>query len=144
MAEEHRARNILFRELTQVPHRVYGPAVSRFREALNSDPDFTARTCTHLCTGGSKIRDQQDVSIITLLQAPNSFPEYREAGRCLMLGRDVYDIEPDDICGIDPFRVFRIDAWLRSPLVLYYENNESERCLTQAHGQKRIQARAHA
>lgn len=144
MAEQHQARNILFRELTNVPHRVYGPAVARFRQALASDPDFTARTCVHLAMGGSEIRDLQDVSIITLLTAPNSFPEYREAGRCLMLGRDVYEIEPQNVRGLPPFRILRIEAWLRSPWVVSRRGEEVERSFTRQHALQRVQANAAA
>lgn len=111
MTEEARARNVLFRNLMSVTHREYSPLVVSFREALEQDPDFISRACVHICTGGSNIRDQQDAAIITLLQASPIFPEYREAGRCLLLGNSVYDL--DDIVGLPPFRIFRIERFIR-------------------------------
>jgi hypothetical protein len=113
MSEEHRARNVLYQQLMQVPHGEYGPAVEQFRGALASDPDLVARACVHVCTGGSKIRDVQDVAVITLLQAPSAYPEYREAGRCLLLGKGVYEIEPGGVAGLPPFRIFRVWDYVR-------------------------------
>jgi hypothetical protein len=107
-----RSRSILFAELMKVQHREYAPMVAQLREAIELDPDFIARACVYTATGGSAIRDTVDTAIITLLQASPTFPEYREAGRCLLLGNDVYRIEPD-VSGIEPFRVFRIDDFIR-------------------------------
>lgn len=112
MSEEHRARNILFRQLMAVSHRDYGPMVAAFRQAIADDPDFIARACVHVCTSGSRIRDQQDSAIITLLQSPAHYG-YREAGRCLLLGSDVYEIEPSRVSGLPPFRIFRIERFIR-------------------------------
>jgi hypothetical protein len=106
--ETNRARTILYRNLMNVPHRDYAPMVAQLNEAMEQDPDFISRACVHLATGGTKIRDQEDCAIITLLQASNTFPEYREAGRALLLGSDCYNTEPDDIPGLPPFRLFRI------------------------------------
>jgi len=99
----------------QVPHRDYSQVVPAFREALDGDPDFISKACVHICTGGSAIRDQQDAAIITLLQSnlPGLLATYREAGRCLLLGGDTYNIEPDGIRGLPPFRIFRVDKFVR-------------------------------
>jgi len=113
MTEEHIARRTLFRTLMQVPHRNYDPMVEALRTALNEDPDFIARACVHICTGGSNIRDQQDAAIITLLQSPHHF-EYRQSGRALLLGSDVFHIEPSVLSGLPPFRILRIDRYIRS------------------------------
>lgn len=106
--ETNRARATLFRQLMSVPHRDYAPMVEQLRTAMEADPDFIARACVHLATIGTQIRDQQDCAVITLLQSPNTFPNYREAGRVLLLGSDCYETEPEDLSGIPPFRVFRI------------------------------------
>jgi hypothetical protein len=106
--ETNRARNILYRQLMQVPHRDYAPAVSQFRTALEEDPDFVMRACVYLAMGNTKIRDQEDISIITLLQSPAIYRYAREAGRVLLLGSDFYDIEPAKMSGLPPFRVVRV------------------------------------
>lgn len=117
MAEEHRARSILYRNLVSVPHRNYGPMVSELGLALKEDPDFASRALVYIAQT-SKIRDQVDASIIALLQADTAWPEYREAGRCLVLGSDVYDIRPNDISGLQPFRIFRIVEYMASPFIV--------------------------
>lgn len=106
--EQNRARAILYRQLMNVPHRDLGPIVEQLTQALQQDPDFIARACVHIASGGSNIRDQQEAAIITLLQAPPDFPEYREAGRVLALGSEVYITEPESIAGLEPYRLFRI------------------------------------
>lgn len=130
MTEQDRARNILFQELTRVSHRDYGPGVLAFREALEADPDFTARACVHLNMGGSQIRDQQDVGIITLLQAPSHYGFYREAGRCLLLGQDVYTIQPRGVIGLPPFRIFRVESWIRGEESRHRVPRLMKSCLT--------------
>ena len=47
------------------------------------------------------------------MQASPTFPEYREAGRCLTLGSDVYDVAPDRVAGLPPFRIFRVERHVR-------------------------------
>lgn len=108
--ELDRARSLALRSLMKVAHREYAPAVAELREAIETDPDLISRFCVFLARGGTAIRDQIDVALITLLQAAVEFPEYREAGRLLLFGSDVYDIaEPyGDLSGLPPFRVFRI------------------------------------
>lgn len=120
------ARTRLYRALTEVPHRIYHPLVTSLRGAMDSDPDFTARACVHLATN-SKIRDQQDGATIALLQAPSHFPEYREAGRCLVLGSDVYTIQPVRLQGLPPYRIFRVLDYLASPIVVTHGDEEVAR-----------------
>jgi hypothetical protein len=110
--EENRSRALVFQTLMNVPHRDYSLLVPSLREAMDNDPDFVARACVHIAHE-SKIRDQQDCAIIALLQASPAFPEYREAGRCLLLGSDVYDIEPENEPGLPPFRIFRVEQHIR-------------------------------
>lgn len=115
MSEESRARSILFNSLTKVQHRDYAPMVADFRSAIEQDPDFIARACVHIAAN-SNIRDQQDVAIITLLQSPSIYPEYREAGRVLLVGNDIYDVEPKDFSfpNLPPFRFMRVVDYIRS------------------------------
>jgi len=113
---QNRSRTLLFNSLTQVTHREYAPLVAQLHQALEADPDFIARACVHMIEGGTNIRDTADCAAITLLAAPSNFPEYREAGRCLLLGREVYPgIKPDDVdaSGFEPYRIFRIDEFIR-------------------------------
>lgn len=106
--EETRARNLLYQQLVSVPHREYGPMVAAFRQAYESDPYLISRACAYLATGGTKIRDQADASVICLLQS--AYSDLREAGRVILLGNDFYTTEPDDLTlpGWDPFRLFRV------------------------------------
>lgn len=108
MTETNRARNILFQQMMQVPHRDYAPAVAQFNTALAEDPDFVMRACVHLAMGNTKIRDHEDIAVITLLQAPSAYPYAREAGRVLLLGSDFYQTEPEDLSGLPPYRVMRV------------------------------------
>lgn len=112
MTEQNRARTLLYRQLMNVPHRDLAPMVQQLREALASDPDLVSRACVHLATGGTKIRDQVEAAIITLLQAPADFPAYREAGRVLALGSEVYRSRPDGLAGLEPYRLFRIEHYI--------------------------------
>src|SRR3990167_4524391 len=107
MSEQDRARQLLFRQLTQIPHRDIAPMVKGFSEALSENPDFIARAMVYLNMGGANIRDQQVSAIITLLQADPSFTEYREAGRSLFLGKDFYEVEPE-VNGLAPQEIFRV------------------------------------
>lgn len=111
--EVNRARMALYQQLMNVPHRKIEPIVTGLREAMTVDPDFTARACVYLLAGGTKIRDQQDAAVITLLQAPPQFQEYRQAGRALLLGSNVYNISVGTpakhikVKSIPAFRVMR-------------------------------------
>lgn len=111
--EQHQVRNVIFRQLTKVQHRDYGPMVQAFSAALDRDPFFASRALVHICTGGSAIRDQVDAAVIALLQSGEL--EFRDAGQCVLLGRDVYEIEPVDLGlpGLPPFRIFRIGEYIR-------------------------------
>lgn len=112
MSEEHRARQIMYQALLQVSHRDYGQMVPQWREALHQDPDFFSRTCVYIY-GESKIRDQVDVACITLLQAPSTYADYREAGRCMLLGNRVYRDTNVPVAGLPPFRIFRVWDYVR-------------------------------
>lgn len=121
MTEVNRIERDLLRSMMEVPHRAYGPMVATFRGALSQRPNFAAAAMTHLCLGGTEIRDQQDAAIIALIQADASqFPEFREAGRCLLLGNGVYpNIEHDQlIAGLEPFRILRVWHYMTSPFIL--------------------------
>jgi Mg-chelatase subunit ChlD len=112
-----------------VPHRRYSQLVGSLRDAMRADPDFAARACVfmHMPESGVKIRDQQDSAIIALLQAPAEFAQYREAGRCLLAGSDVYpDVEPA-CSGVPPFRFFRIVQYMASPFVVTDDGKELSR-----------------
>jgi len=110
--EVSKARTILYNNLLKIAHKDYDPMVADLETALTNDPDFVSRACVSIATTGSN-RDLADCAIITLLQAPPLYNEYREAGRCLLLGKDVYDIEPDGIGGLPPYRIFRVDEYIR-------------------------------
>lgn len=112
MTEQSKSRNLLFQSLTQVQHRDYAPMVADFHRALDEDPDFIARACVYIANGGTNIRDTADCAVITLLTSPNAYPEYREAGRCLLLGNEVYNVS-SEAKGLEPFRIFRIDEFVR-------------------------------
>lgn len=115
MTEQNRARTLLFNNLVRVQHREYAPMVAELHEALETDPDFISKACVHLANGGTNIRDTADCAVITLLTSPTEYPEYREAGRCILLGDDIYITLPTDITlsGLEPFRIFRIDEFIR-------------------------------
>lgn len=110
--EVNSARQTLYQQFMNVTHRDYTIMVNAFRQSMLIDPDFVARACVHLLSGGTAIRDQQDGAIITLLQAPHQFHEYRDAGRALLLGNDVYKItvngQPAKVRGLPAFRIIRI------------------------------------
>ena len=116
MSEQDRTRMSLWNSIVSVPHRDYGKLVPVFRDAMESDPDFASRAMVEL-RFRSKIRDVVDAGVITLLQSDPQFPEFREAGRCLVIGSGRYDIAPDEYAtlqGLDPYRVLRIDKYIRS------------------------------
>jgi hypothetical protein len=113
MTEQNRARAVLYRQLMEVPHRKIEDAARAMMEVLPEDPDFVAKACVHwVIGGGTKIRDQQEAALATLLAAPPEFPEYREAGRVMALGSEVYETEPDGLPGLEPYRVFRLEQLL--------------------------------
>lgn len=101
----------MYQALMQVSHRNYGEMVPQWREALREDPDFFACACVHIYNE-TKIRDQADVACITLLQAPSTYPLYREAGRCMLLGNRVYQTDVS-VSGLPPFRIFRVWDYVR-------------------------------
>lgn len=116
--EVDRVERDLLRAMMEVPHRAYGPMVAMFRESLRQRPNFAASALAYMCLGGTAIRDQQDASIIALIQADASqFPEFREAARCLLLGHDAYpDIKHEGrIAGLEPFRILRVWHYMTSP-----------------------------
>ncbi len=112
--ELDRARSLALRALMKVSHREYAPGVGELREAIERDPDLISRFCVFLAIGGTAIRDQVDVALITLLQSPASFAEFRQAGKLLLLGNDVYNAaEPyEDLQSLQPFRIFRIAQFI--------------------------------
>lgn len=117
--EDNRARQVLFQQLMNVPHRQLTPMVHAFMGALDDDPDFIGRACVHLATGGTKIRDQADAAIVTLLFR-SDFPQFREAGLCALGGRGLYPtIQPEDldIPGLPPYRLLRVVRYLDSPWI---------------------------
>lgn len=138
MTEQNVVRQALYRQLMAVPHRKYGPMVAALRGALRDDPAFISRACVYVATGGSNIRDQQDSAVIALLQAPATYPEYREAGRCLLLGSDVYDIAPEGCPGLPPFRIFRIHDYMNSRVVARRNGEEVGRYMTFKEAQKGV------
>lgn len=108
MAESTNLTRQLLQQLTTVPHRDIGELIKTFGQLLRQDPDFVSRALVWFATT-SKIRDQQEAAIAALMQADPAFPEYREAGRCLLLGEDVYDIEyPEKLHGLEPYRILRV------------------------------------
>lgn len=112
LMELNRARSLMLRALMKVSHRDYAPGVAELQIALDADPDLISRYCVHAATGGSGIRDQIDIAIITLLQS--SSPEFKEAGRVLLLGEKFYQIAPpyQNLSGLPPFRIFRIMRYI--------------------------------
>jgi hypothetical protein len=137
--ETSAARETLFQQLMTVPHGVLGPMVAAFQDAMRREPDFTARACVHLNQGGSNIRDQQEAAILALLLAPSAFPEYREAGRCLLLGSDVYPtIAPDRLPGLPPFRILRVWHHLVSRHVVFRDGVEVQRFRTRSRAENAV------
>ena len=112
--EQNRARMLLWNSLVTVPHRDYAASLPAFEEALQDDPDFTSRAIVEM-RFRSKIRDAVDVGVIALLQSDPIYPQFREAGRCLLLGSDIYSIagEYNDLQGLAPYRILRIDHFIR-------------------------------
>ncbi len=115
MTEQDRTRMALWNSIVSVPHRDYSKLTPIFHAAMESDPDFASRAMVEL-RFRSKIRDVVDAGVITLLQSDPQFPEFREAGRCLLLGSDIYDIagEYSGLQGLPPYRILRIDHHIRS------------------------------
>lgn len=118
---ERRAYTELWRTMSQVPHRVLGPAVRTMKAGVNDDPDRAARTLAYLVMHG-RIRDLKEAAIITLLQSP--WQDYREAGKALLLGNRVYKTEPDGIDGLAPYQIVRVNSYLRSPIVVTSQAHE--------------------
>jgi len=119
MVEQSQARMALWRSFMEVPHKDYSKLVPALTGALQEDPDFTARACVYMAQK-SAIRDQQDCAIIALLQSNplivGDFDlalDYRNAGQALLLGSDVYSTEPDNLDGLPPYRIFRIERYIR-------------------------------
>ncbi len=116
MSEQDRTRMSLWNSIVSVPHRDYSKLVPVFSLAMKTDPDFASRAMVEL-RFRSKIRDVVDAGIITLLQSDPQFPEFREAGRCLLLGAgDIYNVGPDEyssLQGLEPYRILRIDHHIR-------------------------------
>jgi len=114
MSEQDRTRMSLWNSIVSVPHRDYAKLVPVFCSAMETDPDFASRAMVEL-RFRSKIRDVVDAGIITLLQADPQFPEFREAGRCLLLGSHFYNIagEYSTLQGLEPYRILRIDRYIR-------------------------------
>lgn len=110
--EQNRELTQLYNTLMQVPHRNYEPLVLAFRQALVDHPAFASRAAVFVALN-SKIRDQVDCAIISLLQADPSWLEFREAGQVLLLGNSIYETEPYPVEGLEPFRIFRIDQFIR-------------------------------
>jgi hypothetical protein len=106
--------NSLYNALMRVTHRDLESLRVEFDQFLNQQGLMGAKALVFIALN-SKINDQVMAAILVLLQSDDS--EYRAAGRALLLGSDVYVIEPYDyISGIDPFRVFRIlDFITKSP-----------------------------
>lgn len=138
MTEESRARTQFYSFITSVPHRAYGNIVSLMKDGFERDPDFVARACVYIATGGSKIRDQQDSAIIALLQSSAEFVELRDAGAILMVGSGVYPSEPSGYRGLPPFRVGRVDAYMRSPFTIRLKDVEVGRAPTLKAAEKRV------
>jgi hypothetical protein len=113
--QDRQAYTELWRMASTVPHRALGPVVSTFRNALADDPDRAARTLVYVVQNG-RIRDIQDAAVIALMQT--GYADYREAGRAMLLGSRVYPIHPEGDWGFQPFRIFRILKYLRSPWVV--------------------------
>ena len=121
MAEIDVARNTLYRQLMAVPHRNLGPPVRAFGEAMVQDPLFTSCMCVYLNLPRTeqKVRDIQDAAIIALLQAdPRQFSEFREAGRCLWAGEDIYP--GCGAVGLPPFRMLRVDEYMDSRFMVMH------------------------
>ncbi len=117
--ETNIARQTLYQQLMNVPHREYGKVVSQLNNALTSDPDFISKAMVYTFAN-SAIRDQQDAALIVLLQ---SLPEmgYREAGRALF-GLDFYKTEyTDGMKALDPYRLLRIERYLRGREIVIVE-----------------------
>ena len=117
MVEQSQARMALWRSFMEVPHKDYNKLVPALTGALGEDPDFTARACVYMAQK-SAIRDQQDCAIVTLLQSDAEVLgdlalDYRNAGQALLLGNDVYSTEPGSLDGLPPFRIFRIERYIR-------------------------------
>lgn len=112
---ERRAYTDLWRIMSQVPHRVLGPAVRTMKQAISDDPDRAARTLVYLTMHG-RIRDLKEAAVIALLQS--RWPDYREAGKALLLGSRVYKTDPGGIDGLPPYQIVRVNHYLRSPVTV--------------------------
>ena len=110
MTELSVARRELYRSLWTVPHKKLDEPVKALREALERDPYFTARACVWLSMpeSGNVIRDLRDAGAVVLLQAPDK--RYREAGRCVALGEDVYP--GCGVPGLPPHEILRVESFI--------------------------------
>jgi len=104
--EQNRVLNQIYNSLMQVPHRDYAPLVAAFSDALRDHPAFASHAMVYVVQN-SKIRDQVDCAIISLLQADSAYLNYREAGQVLLLGNGFYKTNYP-VNGLPPFRIFRI------------------------------------
>lgn len=110
--ETNLTRNRIYTQSLSVPHRQISDAINVFADALNADPDWVGRAMVYIALT-SVVRDNQEAAITTLLQS--DYQIMREAGRCLLLGRDAYNITPADldIPGLPPYEVLRVLHYLR-------------------------------
>lgn len=135
MTEKTRESELaLWRQMTQIPHRAYGSIVATFRAAIADNPDFSARAMVYLFKT-SKIRDQQDAAVIAMLGARSNtggaYAQYRQAGKAMLFGKSVYNIQPDGPWGLEPYRILRIVRFMASPFVVTRGNEELERFHTE-------------
>lgn len=105
--EEHRTRQVMYQAMLQITHGDYAKMVPQWRDALRQDPDFFSRACVFIYNQ-TNITDQADVAVITLMQAPSDYADYREAGRCMLLGNGTYQTNVR-VKGLPPFRI--LDVW---------------------------------
>jgi hypothetical protein len=109
--EELRARTILLKQLMAITHREYDSIVQELNRALSEDPMLASRACVWMFAN-SKIRDQQDAAVITLLGASIEFIDYRNAGSALF-GLDFLKTrKTDGLRALDPYRLFRIREYM--------------------------------
>jgi len=121
-----KSRTEMWRKLTTVPHRAIGPLVRTYREAIKDDPDFAARAMVYLYRT-SKIRDQADAATAAMLLASSetgrAYSDYRDAGRVMLVGNDVYSVDQDGNWGLPPYRTLRVLRFLHSPWVVTVGGN---------------------
>lgn len=133
MTETTLNQKSLFDQMTKVQHRVYGPMVTGFLNALDEDPYFVSRALVYLYKN-SKVRDQQDCAIIALLQSPTDYG-LRDAGAALLAQDFSQTQNTDGMLSLPPYRLLRVWDYIHGNEIVL-QNGKQKRVKRQTAGPK--------